>query len=199
MASFWDQVNQLFRKAETSSASQPAVHELIVRDAAAVASYERWKQSLVMRRMLSWLCDQFAIYQLEPERIDESLDFLYTPSTKGLVIHFYKTNYHRQEITHFLDYLKERVLTLNYKTQLSDYRTYNKGHWVETMERHYLKPRPQFDEAGKMNQQFGNILIELEIRDEQAYQLRLRATTYQDYNYLPPADFKELMQVVLAS
>jgi hypothetical protein len=197
MASFWQQITQLFQSAASSTPEQPAVHELLVRDERVLEDYNKWKQSLVLRRLLNWLGDQYAIYCVLPQDIDQGLDFLNTPSSQGFVVYFNRTNYSLRETSHFLDYLKERVLTLDYKSQLSDVKTYMRAEQVETTERHYLKPRPKFDTAGCMLQQFGNVLIELVIRDGKPQQLRFQATTYRDHNYLPPASFRELMQLLL--
>lgn len=197
MPNLWDHLRSLFRAAETSSPSQPVVHEVLERDADTTAAYTRWKASLARRRMLNWLADQYAIYLVCPSDIDAALGFLDGPSSRGMVIHFAHTNYSRAEVTHLFDYFKERVQTLNYKSQVSDLRTYARAHWVETTERHYLKPRLDFDDEGRMNQQFGNILIELELRNDRVHNLRFRATSYRDRNYLPPADFRELMGVIL--
>lgn len=197
MPKFWQQFFRIGQQVEQSSPIQPAIHELIQRSEEELADYERWKNTFVLRRMLDWLSDQYAIYQVAPRDIDEALDFLDTPSSQGFVIHFHQTQYSKREVTHLFDYLKERVKTLPYRTQISDTRTYNRNHWVETIEKHYLKPRVDYVEGEKMDQQFGNILIELEIRNDKAYNLRFRATHYQDRLYETPAPFRELMQVVL--
>jgi hypothetical protein len=197
MASFWQQIAQLFQSAASSTPEQPVVHELLVRNERVQEDYNKWKQSLVLRRLLNWLGDQYAIYCVLPQDIDQGLDFLQTPSSQGFVIYFSRTNYSLRETSHFLDYLKERVMMLDYKSQLSDVKTYMRAEQVETTERHYLKPRPKFDESGRMSQLYGNVLIELVIRNDKPQQLRFQATTYRDQHYLPPAAFRDLMQQLL--
>jgi len=197
MANFWKRLFQLQEQTEQSSPSRPAIHELIERNADQKADYEQWKNSFVLRRLLDWLGDQYAIYLHRPRDVDDALSFLDTPSSKGFIIHFNQTNYSQREITHLFDYFKERVLQLNYRTQISDTRTYNRKHWVETVEKHYLKPRIRFEEGQKMDQQYGNIMIELEMRDDVVNNLRLRATHYHDFNYLPPQAFRGLVMQLL--
>lgn len=199
MANLWDQFKRLFQQAETSSPSQPAVHELIQRTEAEQTDYERWKSSLIKRRLIDWLADQYAIFRVLPDDIDAAIDFLNTPSSKGFVVHFHETNYNRQEITHLFDYLKEMVLQLNYRTQVSDTRTYSRANWVETTERHYLKPRSSFVEGQKLNQRYGNIMIELEIRDDLVRNLRFRATTYKDRQFEEADPFEDLMNGLLVA
>ncbi len=198
MSNFWQNLFRLGQQAESSSPTQPAIHELIQRSEEELADYESWKESFVLRRLLDWLSDQYAIHRVAPADVDTTLDFLNTPSSKGFVIHFHDTQYSRREATHFFDYLKDRVKTFNYRRQLSDTRTYARENWVETLEKHYLKPRHDYQEGELLDQQFGNILIELEIRDNKVHNLRFRATYYRDRNFHPPRDFKDLMQGVLS-
>lgn len=197
MSEFWDSLKKLFSKAEESSPSQPILHEVIARSTEEKADFERWKQTLVCRRLLDWLHDQYSIFQTLPDDIDEALDFLNTPSSKGFVIHFFKTRYNKREVVHFFDLLKEKVLATNYRPSLSDSRTYNRPNWVETVQKHYLKPRTNFEQGKTINQQYGNITIELLLRDDKVYNLRFRATSYNDRQYAPAKDFKELMQQLM--
>lgn len=201
MDNLWSYFKNLFRQAEESSPSQPLVHELIERNEEEQKDYTFWKDTLVLRRLLDWLSDQYAIYRVDRDRIDEAIDFLDTPSSKGFVVHFHETRYSQRDVTHFFDYLKEKVLSLNYRTQISDLRTYNRANWVETVQRHYLKPgltirQPGAD--GKFTQKFGNVMIELELRDDAVYNLRFRATIYKDSQFKEAAEFKELMQQLVA-
>ncbi len=197
MPGFWNYLKNLFKEAEHSSPSQPAMHELIIRSEEEQEDYEQWKESLLSRRLVNWLSDQYAVYCTAPDHIDEAVDFLDTPSSKGFVIHFHKTNYTRREVTHLFDYFKEQVLEHNYRTQISDARIYNRGNWVETTERHYLKPRIKNMDGGKMNQAYGNVMIELELHNDQVHNLRFRATSYQDRQFHEAEEFRELMGIVL--
>ena len=197
MSEFWDSLKKLFSKAAESSPTQPVLHEIIERSPEEKADFERWKQTLVCRRLLDWLHDQYSIFQTLPDDIDEALDFLNTPSSKGFVIHFYKTRYNKREVVHFFDLLKEKVLATNYRPSLSDSRTYNRPNWVETLQKHYLKPRTNFEQGKTIDQQYGNITIELLLRDDKVYNLRFRATGYNDRQYAPAKDFKALMQQLM--
>jgi hypothetical protein len=197
MAGIWEYIRNLFKEAEESSPSNPAIHEMIERSEEERQQYEHWLGSLVKRRLVDWLDNQYAIYRVSPDDIDEAMDFLHTPSSKGFVIHFHKTNYNRQEITHFFDFLKDQMKGLNYKVQISDTRTYNQKNWVETVERHYLKPRPRFEAGKKIDQRFGNVTIELVLRNDRVYQLKLQATSYRDHLYQEAEEFRDLMQAIL--
>ncbi|MDX1666452.1 MAG: hypothetical protein R3350_04460 [Saprospiraceae bacterium] len=194
MADFWNNIKRLFQSAEQSSPSQPLVHELIQRSAEEKEDYQFWKETLVCQRLQDWLANQYALFRHVPDDIDESLDFLDTPSSKGFVIHFYKTRYSRRDVTHLFDFLKEKVLALGYRTQISDMRSYNRPDWVESVHRHYLKPPPDFGQDSKYDQQFGNITIELTERDGGVHNLKFRATTYRDHQFREALQFEQLMQ-----
>ncbi|WP_116127800.1 hypothetical protein [Lewinella sp. IMCC34183] len=201
MATFWEKITALFDSAENSSPTEPAVHELIERDAEELEQYDRWKRTLARRRLFDWLNDQYALFRSD-RATDHAISFLDTPSSKGFVIHFNETQYSREEITHFFHYLKERMLQLNYRTQISDRRVFSRDSWVETQERHYLKPRTRHQRQagppgrGELDQKFGNITVELELRNDEPWNLRLRATTYQDALYNEPETFRALMVAI---
>lgn len=201
MDNLWNYFKNLFDKAEESSPSQPLIHEMISRTEAERKDYDYWKNTLVCRRLMDWVNDQYAVYRVAPGDTDEAVDFLDTPSSKGFVIHFHNTRYSKRDVTHFFDFLKEQVLALEYRSQISDLRTYNRSGWVETIERHYLKPGPRIrkepQDDGRFLQKYGNIMIELELRNDQVFNLRFRATSYKDSLFKEAQKFEELMQGIM--
>lgn len=201
MTDLWDYVKKLFSKAEESAPNQPLIHEVIKRSEEEKADRKHWQESLVCRRLKDWLGNQYAIFRVLPDDVDEALDFLDTPSSKGFVVHFYKTRYNSRDVTHFLDYLKEKVQALNYRIQVSDRRSYQRAAHAEMTERHYLKPRVgQYDpDNPKFKQRYGNVMIELIFRDDQPWQLKFSATTYRDSQFHEAEAFEELMQAVVSS
>jgi len=188
---FWDNIADLFRQAEESTPAKPAIHELIVRSPEEMEEFERWKRTHNSSRLLDWLNNQFALH-LEERPTDKGLGFLNTDSSKGFVIYMQELNYSRADFIHFFDFLKERIQTLNYRSDISDRRIFSRKDWVETQERHYLKPRINLDEH-PIRQQFGNITIQLEIRDDVVHNLRLRATVYNDSMFKKADSFRALM------
>jgi len=197
--SLWEEIKKLFHSAEESKPYQPAVREAIVRSEAEVADYEKWKATLSKRRLIDWLNGEYVNHLVNPEHVDKAIDFLDVRSSKGFVIHFYKTQYPIRDVNHFFDFLKEAVLTMGYSKYTSDTRTYNRPNWVETVHRHYLKPSFKYGrkEGKKVNQRFGNITIEVLLRNDKVHNLKFSATSYSDHKYQEADDFDELMQEVL--
>ncbi len=196
MPGLWKYLQSFFQQAERSSPTQPYIHELIERSNAEKQALQQWQHTLVCRQLCQWVGQQYALYDALPNEVDDSLDFLHTPSSKGFVVHWHKTNYTRQEAICFFDLLKERVLSHQYRVQVSDRRIYTRPQWVETIERHYLKPKPEFGEPGKIRQRFGNILIQLILRNDRPWQLQFQANTYRDQLFLEAESFQELMEQI---
>lgn len=167
---------------------------MIERNEEELAAYEHWKTTAGPRRLFDWLLNQYDRHRDELPT-DETIDFLNTPSSKGFVVYFHQMNYTREEITHFFHYLKERVQTLDYRINISDRRVFPSRSWVETQERHYLKPQVNYKDA-KMDQAFGNIMIEFELRNDVPHNLRLRATIYNDSLYEAKGSFGGLVMAL---
>ncbi len=203
MADWWGYFKGLFQKEAESSPSQPFIHELLERTEEEKGDYDLWKRTLAKRRIIDWVNMQYASFLVTGEAdLDKAIDILNTPSSKGFVLHFDEQLHNTKDFLHFFDYLKERILTLYYKTSVSDNRTYTKtgrsgNTWVENVQRHYLKPRFQFTDDEKMIQQFGNIKIELTSRNDQIKNLKFSATIYKDYKYTEAQSFQDLMGVIL--
>lgn len=199
MSEFWKKIKSLFQESEQSSPSQPVIHQIIERSEADKIAFEKWKATLSSKRIIDWLYNQYAAFLSPNTKTDNAVAFLNTPSTKGFVVHFHQTQYREAEIVHLFDLLREKVLILNYNNYVSDIRTFNRPQWVESIQRHYLKPSLNFKkkETEKFNQGYGNIKIELEFRNEKVFNLRFSATTYQDHNFNKADEFKELMGILL--
>ena len=193
----WAKFKDFFQQSEESSPSKPLIHEMIKRTEEEKKDYDFWKRRLISGRLLSWISDQYAIFQALPNDTDKAIDFLNTPSSKGFVIHLYKTEYNERDVTFLFDFLKEKILALEYRTQISDRREFNRTDWVEKIERHYLKPKPDFLKTEKFNQGFGNITVELLFRNDKPHQLKFRATIYKDHLFKEAETFQSLMKSIL--
>lgn len=193
MAGFWKYIQSLFQQAEQSNPARPFIHEVIVRSPEEHIALEQWKNTLVCHRLCDWISEQYLRFSTHPDELDDAIDFLNTPSSKGFVIHLNKTNYTRLESVFLLDLFKERVLRQSYRVQVSDRRIYQSASWVETAERHYLKPKPEFSSPGVIRQRFGNITILLLLRNDKPFQLQFQATAYRDRLFQEAESFQDLM------
>ena len=197
MSYFWKKIKNVFSAAEASSSIHPTIHEVIDRSEKEVVDYEHWKNSLAARRLIDWLKNEYFTFLTSPKNIDRSIDFLNSASKKGFVIHFSNMEYRLEEITFLFDYLKERVKELPYRIYVSDTRTYPKNDSVETIHRHYLKPSLKLKVASqKAGQEFGNITIEMLLKNDQIVNLKFSATTYRDHQFKEAGNFNDLMKAI---
>ena len=207
--SLWKRVKSLFAEAEVSTRNAPVTHDVLTRHRDAADDYAAWREGLVARRLRDWLADQYALFLTEPERVDRGLDFLDTPSSKGFVVHFGDTQYSLREAEFFQLFLRERVMERNYRTQVADTKSYAFAGGTERTDRYYLKPRPNWQApeghttgmdahtADQFDQQFGNVLTELVVRNERPWRLKFSATIYHDRVYQEARGFGALMDLVL--
>lgn len=184
-------LKDLFDKSNNSSSSQPLIHELIERTEREQTAYDIWRSSSTRRQVINWLIAEYSSYKNNPQNIDPALEFM-DRRAQGFVIHYHE-DYTQEDFQHLMDYLKERTLEIGYRSYMSDVRSYQKEEWVETVQRHYLKPLPQRATKEPINQQFGNITIELVFKNDQTTHLKLMALGYSDHLYQKSRDFKEYM------
>ncbi len=199
--SLWEQIKKIFQSVEDSEnkSYQPVVKSAIKRSVEEQVDFDQWKKTLSKRRLIDWVNAAYVNYLVDPKSVDTALDFLSMRASRGFVVHFHKTQYPIRDVIHFFDYLKERVLTLGYRTYTSDSRTYNRSNFVEAIQRHYLKPSINFGRAQgeKVNQRFGNITIEVLLRNDKVYNLKFSATAYSDHKYEEADEFGDLMKELM--
>jgi len=183
-------LKQLFNKTEQSSVSNPVLHELLKRSDQHLTDYEDWKHGLARKRMTDWLIAEFSVSKSNPQALDDAIDFMDNLHSRGFILH-YQEDRQESDYLYLLDFLKERVLELGYKSYMSDVKSYSRNEDVETIQRHYLKPKPSFEPP--INQQFGNVTIELVFKNDKTKHLRLSATPYMDRTYQEPREFSQLI------
>lgn len=182
MDSFWKSIKKIWEKPSKTSVSQPYLHEKLERDESYQNAYQNWKLSSEPKEIIEWI-----IEQLSSDAPHSSFHIFDNRSTSGLLILSGFEFPEAANFPFFMDYFKENILEMGYKTYSSDARVYlkeKKGKEViERIERHYLKPRLYIDDAQKQRQLFGNLNIELLIQNDQNLHLKFMASTYQDRNF----------------
>ena len=220
---WWSDVRQVFAKAEASSKAAPVVHELLTRHRDQAAALASWRHGMICRQLLGWISDSYGHHLVDGQARDEAIDFLDTPSAKGFVIHFEKLQHSLLEAQLLQLHLRQRVLDSGkvadattgkalpaYRTQIADTKTYTNNGITERSDRYYLKPRlvpnhdvalaaaPNAYTADQFGQGFGNVLIELIVRNDSPFRLRFSATVYHDRVYRQADSFASLMQMLVA-
>ncbi len=201
MAAFWEQIKKVFSKAEQTNEKKSAavIHERIERPEDERAAYENWKKSVQKERIL-----QFSRLEYRKEAASEdnyvgsSFYTINKPAAQGFILNFNESMFTPFEFQYYFDYLKEKTLELDYKLYSSDVRIFNRPDYVETIERHYMKPKYRINENHLFVQQYGNVMITQVKKDNKPVYLQLMCNRYQDRKYTPPEDFDHFIQHLFA-
>jgi hypothetical protein len=169
------------------------VHELIVRDAQYTAAYKTWLSGEDRQEWNDRLRCAFNMHRASVDSQDDCIDFLEFRATSGFVMHLQNEEIPALEASFIMDHLRDLTLKSGYRMSVSDRRT--KGSLV--IEKHYLKPPIHRGGCQPINQLYGNITIELTIKQGNPCSLKFIATHYQDRSYLPPLDISELLEAII--
>lgn len=206
---WWEQIKSIFQQVDSSSKAQPIEHEVLNRHREQSVRFDLWKESLSAKRINNWLSDAYSRWMLNDKQDDNGFDFLDTPSSKGFAINWAESPFSLEDAEMYQLLLRERVLSKDYRTQVADTRSWIQDGALQRIDRYYLKPRfktsERFDDdhrldahtADQLDQQFGNVLIELNVRQHVPRQLRFSANVYHDRIYQRAEHFAALMQVIL--
>ena len=156
-----------------------------------------------------WFARIYESYHLKRQGLpsqDIQVHLFSSAASNGLAITY--TNAMSSKQFRFLfDKLKDAILNLPYPYKLytSDRAHYERNNYVETIEKHYLKPvygtnkevGTELKTDGQLPQFYGNILIEyIQIDGEPSF-IRLLANIYSDRLFLDALPFEELVEKVL--
>ncbi len=192
MAYFEDLYQRLFSKQQ----KQPQLsHEVIKRSDKYTDGYRQWCQQ---DQLPDYLDKYQKGYHYKKLKIQSSYDVhLFSSSMANGFALSYNVEISPIEFQYLFDYLAERVLTLPYKQANSDVMISEKGEIIETKEKHYLKP-VSGNYTSKVEQHYGNVLIEYVRIDDSPSYIKVMATTYNDQLYDEPLSFDELLDYLFA-
>lgn len=197
MSFFKKIVGQVFgSKDEPENSKEPFVHETIKRPAQELEGYEDWKKSAARNYAVSFITSQYRNAFDSDENVSV-FRALKSASSNGFMLRRVE-DITALEFQHLFDLLREKTLEFAYLGYMSDRRMFNRKDYVETVERHYLKPSwknntKSTNTTGKMYQLFGNIHIELFKIDDEPTHLKFLAHHYSDHKFHEPMPFEELV------
>ncbi|TAH18025.1 MAG: hypothetical protein EAZ08_12555 [Cytophagales bacterium] len=182
----------------------PLVEEEIKRHEAYRSSYFKWVNEGKYRWLTQKIYQNYLLKK-KNEAADLQVHLLKSSGAGGFAV-TYSLLMDEKELQYLFDYLKDKVLNLNYKLYTSDRRIFDRKEYVETIEKHYLKPiteriaptgseHPENKEM--INQRYGNILIEYISVDEKPSFLRFMVHYYSDFLYTPVQSFDDLVDYLL--
>lgn len=189
---FFDQiVDQLFPK--KSTANEILVHEPIKRSESYQESYDRWSRSFERLELLKAIESSYTMKQ--QGFIGKSdVHLLNTPSSNGFAVS-YSSSIGKEAFQFLFDWLGEKVKELDYKRANADTTITAKGDQVESVSKYYFKPKVNLSNPEqRLDQQFGNILVEHILVDDNPSYIRLVANNYNDSKYKKADQFEKLAE-----
>ncbi len=112
--------------------------------------------------------------------------------TAGLVIKISDAS--QENYCHYLmDYVKGSLQQQGYLLQVNKHTAKRISGATNDCWHYFLKPKPSFDDDGKYQQRFGNVIVET-IKDAKgALQFKLQCNYYAGFNYSKPIPFGEFL------
>ena len=184
----------------------PIVREKLKRSEKENVEFQIWSSS---GDATYWLARIYESYHLKRQGLvsqDIQVHLFSSAASNGIAISY--TNAMSTKQFRFLfDKLKESILNLPYPYKLytSDRAHYERTNYIETIEKHYLKPvygtnkevGNELKSDGQLPQFYGNILIEyIQIDGEPSF-IRLLANIYSDRLFLDALPFEEMIKTIL--
>ncbi|MEL6535288.1 MAG: hypothetical protein AAFQ98_07755 [Bacteroidota bacterium] len=168
-------------------------HEVIDRPEKEKASREAWAEQIP--EVLDTLSKSYHFKKMGI-KAPWQVHLFDTANAKGFALS-YPNSLGELGFQHLFDLLKEQVLTMGYRQANSDRKISDKGRFVQTVERHYLKPgRQQFEPP--IDQRYGNVLIELVKENDDPRYIKVMVSMYNDRLYKPAAPFHEFLDLLFA-
>jgi len=158
--------------------------------------FSEWKNSNESLQLLKRLYEKFQAKKLQ-EVDDLSVTVLETPYANG-VLFSYTDAIPIREFEFLFDLLKETAEMGDYRSSVSDRRIIQRSDYTETIEKHYLKPTndPLPGKGSKMQQLYGNILLEHVLIDGTPSYLKILCTLYSDGNFADPLPFEDFIELL---
>ncbi|MCU0392162.1 MAG: hypothetical protein MUE81_13665 [Thermoflexibacter sp.] len=200
MSFFEKIIQQIFGNHKVNS-TVPLIEEEIKRSEFYRSAYFRWVNDKNYRWLLQKIKESYELKK-QGEIADLQVHILNSTGAKGLAI-TYSPLMNEQDLQFLFDYLKDRLLNLEYRLYTSDRRTFDHTDYVESIEKHYLKPKS--DKTHKnistnakemFDQRYGNILIEYISIDAKPSFLRFMTQYYSDFLYTPVQPFDDLIDIL---
>jgi len=189
MNSFQDIYNKIF-----GNKSTPINHqEVLVRSEQFYVDYGHWKNSFQLKDRIQSIRDS-RLLKLRKIIGEPDVHILSTTTSSGIAISC-KDQIEITEAKYLLEWFKDEILKLTYKKANADVSLIARDEYVETIEKYYLKPI--IDTEPPYDQQYGNILLELNYLDNQPSFLKILANSYMDRSYKKASPFNDLAEYLL--
>ena len=196
MTNFRDYLNKLFPG--KSGTNKVVLNEVIKRSDAYQRRYMEWEASDQQTAAYAAVAEGYQTKLLNEEGPGVQVHLLRSQYANGIAISFHDSGMSKESFSFLFDHIAEKVRKIDgYRRVNADYLITERENYVETKEKYYLKPVVTKD-TSKVNQRYGNILIEHILNDDKPIYIKLTANVYSDSNYHDAESFEGLMSYLLS-
>lgn len=168
-----------------------AVKETLVRSASYMQQFVEWKSS---EQPMALIREVEKAYYYKKNQMNGfyQVHLLQSAAANGFAL-----SYHPQigetNFRFLFDYWRDRMLHLGYRLRNTDRHTREMPAYIQTTEKHYLKPPSRLKDL-PINQLYGNVLLEhVQINRQPSY-LKVQVNIYADHLYTEALSFDELAE-----
>jgi hypothetical protein len=192
--SFFDSIYQRLFPKKNPQGSRVLHKEVIDRKNRFEKEYGQWLEEGRAARMLKEVENS---YYMKRQNLESNLQvhLLSSVYANGFAIS-YHPDYTGQEYEFLFDYLKNEILSLGYKLSNSDRQVKEKNDYIETIDKHYLKPVFDLTPGTPSDQKWGNILLEYVKIDDVPSYLKLQVSIYSDSYYTKALDYDSFLNEI---
>lgn len=188
-----------WKRKEIEGYPGPLIHEPLQWNEESAKAYGAWNDSLEKKRILNQLLDAFLVYSRRGETLDDAIDYMDTPMHRGFVLYLDKLGYPFETYRFLLELFKDRIKEDGYVVNLKDVMTREETGGLTTVYRYYLKPSIRDITEGIRSQRYGNVKLELHVRNDIPMHFKCLSTIYQDRSYMEASSLREFLNVILLS
>ncbi len=195
--SYFDQIlKKIF--ANRTSLVNDYVKQILKRSPKDKQAYQKWLSSDQHKEFITAIAQAY-FYKKADIVSSIQVHLFKSNGANGFAIS-YHPNFGKKKFQHLLDYFKERVQTLNYHLQVAERKITDRGDYVETKDKYYLKPSIRLGtiNQGLCNQLYGNILLEHISVDNRPSYIKVLVTYYNDHLFAKALDYDDFIEELFA-
>jgi hypothetical protein len=193
---FFNQIyNQLFAGNEKNKVLN--IREVLKRNEQFWQEYQIWQNQLPHTQLIAAIRQAY-FYKKTKIISPIQVHLFNSPTANGFAL-TQNSSFGNKGLQFLLEYWKNTILELNYFVQSAERQLIDQDTYVKTSEKYHLKPQiyAQAKQGEICNQQYGNILLEVEWIDNEPSYLKVMIMCYYDRKFTTPLDYNELIERLL--
>jgi hypothetical protein len=165
--------------------------EMLVRSHPFKQQYKRWISKNYNQELLKNIYTSYTLSKLSVAG-DLPLNYFTEGKSHHILLH-YIDPLGKMTFPFLQDYLRDKIIRIGYNLYLSDRRVIARAGYVDTIERHVLRPYvPSFSIAEKQEQLYGHVQVSVHYINDRPLLLQLTVEPSTEPDYNPPFSFDEL-------